>query len=46
MREAKKHTATDETRLPSAHSSIMPPALHTAPISLPGVSISVVISDI
>lgn len=46
MREAKKHTAIDETRLPNAHSSIIPPALQTSPIALPGVSISVVISDI
>ena len=44
--EARKHTATDEARLPSEQSSILPPADQMSAMALPSVSTSFVICDI
>ena len=46
MRAAKNPTMIAETTLPSAQSSILPPASQISPIALPGVCVSRVISDI
>ena len=38
-------TTAEQTRLPSAHSSILPPASRMSPIALPSVCTIMVISD-